>query len=93
MLLGWNHKWNKLLQILAMIEEAVGTMMYETKKQQCQKTIEKKDNKLREINEVSFTNSSKILTYDLAAFKVLIIKETWVVRAKKEFPNKNSTNV
>ena len=45
MLLGWNNKWNKLLQILAMIEEAVGTMMYETKKQQCQKTIEKKDNK------------------------------------------------
>ena len=41
----------------------MGTMMYETKKQQCQKTIEKKDNKLREINEVSFTNSSKKSQY------------------------------
>lgn len=39
-------------EILAMIEEAVGTMMYETKKQSCQKTIEKKDNKLREINDL-----------------------------------------
>jgi hypothetical protein len=37
-----------------MIEEAVGTMMYETKKQQAQRTIEKKDAKLREINDVSF---------------------------------------
>ncbi len=40
-------------EILSMIEEAVGTMMYETKKQACQKTIEKKDNKLREINTVT----------------------------------------
>ena len=39
-------------QILAMIEEAAGTMMYESKKQQAQKTIEKKDSKLREINDV-----------------------------------------
>lgn len=36
-----------------MIEEAAGTMMYESKKQQAQKTIEKKDSKLREINDVS----------------------------------------
>merc|ERR1711976_1002482 len=35
-------------EILAMIEEAVGTMMFETKKQQAQRTIEKKDAKLRE---------------------------------------------
>ena len=40
-------------EILAMIEEAVGTMMFENKKQQAQKTIEKKDAKLREINDVS----------------------------------------
>merc|ERR1712203_728647 len=39
-------------EILAMIEEAVGTMMFETKKQQAQKTIEKKDAKLREINDI-----------------------------------------
>ncbi len=29
-------------------------MMYESKKQQAQKTIMKKDSKLREINDVSF---------------------------------------
>ena len=40
-------------EILAMIEEAVGTMMFETKKQQAQRTIEKKDAKLREINDVT----------------------------------------
>lgn len=39
-------------QILAMIEEAAGTRMYEAKKQQAQKTIEKKDAKLKEINDV-----------------------------------------
>jgi chromosome segregation ATPase len=37
-----------------MIEEAVGTMYYETKRRDCLKTMEKKDNKLREITEVSF---------------------------------------
>lgn len=41
-----------IFQILAMIEEAAGTRMYEAKKQQAQKTIEKKDAKLKEINDV-----------------------------------------
>lgn len=41
-----------IFQILAMIEEAAGTRMYESKKQQAQKTIEKKDAKLKEINDV-----------------------------------------
>ena len=39
-------------EILSMIEEAAGTMLYESKKQQAQKTIEKKDAKLREINVI-----------------------------------------
>ncbi|KAK3869016.1 hypothetical protein Pcinc_025643 [Petrolisthes cinctipes] len=39
-------------EILAMIEEAAGTRMYEAKKQQAQKTIEKKDAKLKEINDI-----------------------------------------
>ncbi len=39
-------------EIVAMIEEAAGTMMYEAKKRQAQKTIEKKDSKLREINDL-----------------------------------------
>ncbi len=51
-----------------MIEEAVGTMMYETKKQQCQKTIEKKDNKLREINDVS----AELITFQFFLYLKLI---------------------
>lgn len=39
-------------EILAMIEEAAGTRMYESKKQQAEKTIEKKDAKLKEINSI-----------------------------------------
>ncbi|CAL4215524.1 unnamed protein product, partial [Meganyctiphanes norvegica] len=39
-------------EILAMIEEAAGTRMYESKKQTAQKTIEKKDAKLKEINDI-----------------------------------------
>ena len=42
-----------LLQILSMIEEAVGTRLYESKKETAQKTIEKKDAKLKEIDTVS----------------------------------------
>lgn len=41
-----------MLQILGMIEEAAGTRMYEMKKQAAQKTIEKKDLKLSELNTV-----------------------------------------
>jgi len=35
-----------------MIEEAAGTRLYESKKEAAQKTIEKKDMKLREIDSV-----------------------------------------
>ena len=37
-----------------MIEEAAGTRLYETKREAAQKTIEKKDAKLREMDSVSF---------------------------------------
>lgn len=40
------------LQILSMIEEAAGTRMYEYKKIAAQKTIEKKEAKLKEIKTV-----------------------------------------
>ena len=40
------------VQILSMIEEAAGTRMYESKRSSAQKTIEKKDNKLKEIEAV-----------------------------------------
>ena len=36
-----------------MIEEAAGTRLYESKKESAQKTIEKKDAKLKEIDGVS----------------------------------------
>ncbi|GBP22865.1 Structural maintenance of chromosomes protein 2 [Eumeta japonica] len=39
-------------EILSMVEEAAGTRMYEAKKQAAQKTIEKKDAKLRELNDI-----------------------------------------
>ncbi|GLG93171.1 Structural maintenance of chromosomes protein [Gryllus bimaculatus] len=42
----------KPAEILSMIEEAAGTRMYENKKQMAQKTIEKKETKLKELNEV-----------------------------------------
>ncbi|XP_013783818.1 structural maintenance of chromosomes protein 2-like [Limulus polyphemus] len=39
-------------EILSMIEEAAGTRMYESKKQSAEKTIEKKDAKLKEIDTI-----------------------------------------
>merc|ERR1711948_123076 len=39
-------------EVLSMIEEAAGTRMYEAKKQQAEKTIEKKDARLKEINDI-----------------------------------------
>ncbi|XP_076168763.1 structural maintenance of chromosomes 2 [Ptiloglossa arizonensis] len=42
----------KPIEILSMIEEASGTRMYENKKEAALKTIEKKDNKLKEINSI-----------------------------------------
>jgi structural maintenance of chromosome 2 len=46
----------KPYDILAMIEEAAGTKMYEVKKETAQKTIEKKDAKLRELKSVDVTS-------------------------------------
>ena len=48
-----------LLQILSMIEEAAGTRMYESKKQQALRTMEKKEMKLSEINAVSILTVSQ----------------------------------
>lgn len=46
-----------------MIEEAAGTRMYEMKKQAAQKTIEKKDLKLSELNSVNFIYLSEIYKF------------------------------
>ena len=42
-----------------MIEEAAGTRMYESKRTSAQRTIEKKDSKLREIEVVSLLPRSQ----------------------------------
>lgn len=42
----------KGLEILGMIEEAAGTKLYEDKRLNALKTIEKKDKKVEEINQV-----------------------------------------
>lgn len=47
-----NHHHYFFFQLLAMIEEAAGTRMYECKKIGAQKTIEKKEAKLKEIQTV-----------------------------------------
>lgn len=49
-------------EILAMIEEAAGTRMYEAKKQQALKTIEKKEEKIREINAILTEEVTPTLT-------------------------------
>lgn len=55
-----------ILQILAMLEEAAGTRMYEVKRQIALKTIEKKDAKLREFREVS---NSELICSNLNHFE------------------------
>ncbi|XP_038075031.1 structural maintenance of chromosomes protein 2-like [Patiria miniata] len=49
-------------EILAMIEEAAGTRMYENKKASAQKTIEKKDAKLKEIDSIMSEEITPTLT-------------------------------
>lgn len=62
-----------------MIEEAAGTRMYENKRTSAQKTIEKKDAKLKEIESVStaalslnsFANIFRFRTYSLSSIVYL----------------------
>jgi len=49
-------------EILSMIEEAAGTRMYESKKQSAQRTIEKKDSKLQEIETILTEEITPTLT-------------------------------
>jgi len=51
-----------------MIEEAAGTRLYESKKEAAQKTIEKKDAKLKEIDSVILTNNLPVIN---RAFAIL----------------------
>lgn len=60
----------KPVEILSMLEEAAGTKMYEKKKQSALTTIEKKDSKLKEINDVIY--DVYILTLTWSAYMYLI---------------------
>lgn len=59
------------VQILSMIEEAAGTRMYESKRSSAQKTIEKKDTKLSEIDKVTSLSPSLSLLCMLLLFMSL----------------------
>ena len=54
-----------------MIEEAAGTRMYESKKQSAQRTIEKKDSKLQEIETVSL---EMLVTFYLDSYFLKCLK-------------------
>lgn len=54
---------NKPIETLGMIEEAAGTRMFETRKQQAIKTIEKKEAKRAEIQQVA-PNYAKSISAD-----------------------------
>lgn len=67
-----------------MIEEAAGTRMYETKKQLAEKTIEKKDAKLKELNDVSRFISIVQFSIDNLTTKTIFIAnqlDCWTLRS------------
>lgn len=82
MILPWNfynttsrvNTYN-CFKILSMIEEAAGTRMYESKKQSAQRTIEKKDSKLQEIETVRKVN---IIIDTYGMFEVLSREAVWI---------------
>jgi structural maintenance of chromosome 2 len=49
-------------EILSMLEEAAGTRMYETKRTNALKTLDKKDTKVAEINKVRPLSPAKALS-------------------------------
>ena len=59
-----------------MVEEAAGTKLYESKKESAQKTIEKKDAKLREMDNVSNrakTKGKTLLVNKTSMSKILFV--------------------
>ena len=55
-----------------MIEEAAGTRLYESKKEAAQRTIEKKDAKLKEIDTVSCKESNSNINHTMNKYKHVI---------------------
>lgn len=66
-----------------MVEEAAGTRMYEAKKQAAQKTIEKKDAKLRELNDVCIFATTYIFCVRLLNNIVYFRIESMLLRLEK----------
>lgn len=60
-------------QILAMIEEAAGTRMYECKKISAQKTIEKKEAKLKEIQTVCRMSHKSPVLHPFTPVEILTV--------------------
>lgn len=58
-----------------MIEEAAGTRLYESKKESAQRTIEKKDAKLKEIDTVSLSFLPNPRTYSCISQDLSIEKQ------------------
>jgi hypothetical protein len=56
-----------------MIEEAAGTRLYESKKEAAQKTIEKKDAKLREIDTVNILINDHVNILNSQEFFVRLV--------------------
>jgi chromosome segregation ATPase len=56
-----------------MIEEAAGTRLYESKKEAAQRTIEKKDMKLKEIDTVRFIIIKEINYYLNCSFIINVL--------------------
>lgn len=61
------------MQILAMIEEAAGTRMYDSKRSSAENTINKKDQKLADINAVGWfvVNIGLVNKYPCAFFTLV----------------------
>jgi len=70
---------NFCFQILAMIEEAAGTRMYECKKISAQKTIEKKEAKLKEIQMVCFLTQTRFDSLPRMQLQLLLKLFSWFV--------------
>jgi len=62
-------------EILAMIEEAAGTRMFEEKKDKALKTISKKDQKLLEITQVGVEYDDKVI-FTTSLWR-MILRQSW----------------
>jgi structural maintenance of chromosome 2 len=80
----------KPLEVLSMIEEAAGTRMYENKKKNAQRTIQKKQSKVDEINKIlheEITPTLERLRKDRSLFMQWSNNNTEIERLARCVPN------